>query len=66
MITGLVLYKGEEAIYYPYAYNMLSLFPRGETMPNLSWFPTVSFWSLGYFLLFTILGYVDVSRRNVK
>ena len=66
MITGLVLYKGEESIYYPYAYNMLSLFPRGEKMANLSWFPTVSFWSLGYFLLFTILGYIDISRKNIK
>jgi hypothetical protein len=66
MITGLVLYKGEESIYYTYSYNMLSLLPRGETMPNLSWFPTVSFWSLGYFLLFTILGYIDISKSNVK
>lgn len=66
MITGLVLYKGAESIYYPYSYNMLSLFSKEETMPNLSWFPTVSFWSLGYFLLFTILGYIDISKRNVK
>jgi hypothetical protein len=66
MVTGLNLYKGAESIYFPYAYNMLSLFPKGGLMENLVWFPKVSFYSMGYFLLFSILGYIDVSRKNIK
>ena len=66
MITGLIIFKGDEAIYFPYAYNMMSIFPKDRELAALTWFPTMSFFSMGYFLLFTISGYIDISRKNVK
>ncbi len=65
MITGLVVYRGSEAIYFPYAYNMLSLFPADKDIESMLWFPTVSMYSIGYFLLFTIIGYIDIKRKNI-
>lgn len=68
IVTGLIIYRAPEAIYFPYGYNMLSLFPIAvdNDMGNMLWFPTVSLYSIGYFILFSILGYVDIKRLNIK
>lgn len=61
MIAGMILANGEEALYYPYSYNILSLNPE-----NGQWLPEVCLYSLGYFVLFSVAGFLDVKRRNVK
>ncbi|NVK52782.1 MAG: ABC transporter permease [Flavobacteriaceae bacterium] len=65
IVTGLIVYRAEEAVYFPYAYNMLSLFPIDKDLDSLIWFPTVSIYSLGYFLLFSLIGYIDINRKNI-
>ena len=54
LITGMVVYKGEEAIYFPYAYNMISMISNKSDVSTIGWFPLVSIYSLGYFILFAI------------
>ncbi len=68
IITGLIVYRAEESLYFPYSYNMLSLFPIAvdNDMGNMLWFPTVSLYSIGYFVLFSIIGYFDIKRLNIK
>ena len=66
VMTGMIIYRAEESLYFPYAYNMLSLFPIDKDIETLLWFPTVSFYSLGFFTLFSILGYLDIKRMNIK
>jgi len=66
-ITGLIVFRAEEAIYFPYAYSMLSLFSmRGEDITALVWLPSISIYSLGYFLIFSIIGFLDIRRMNIK
>ncbi len=65
IVTGLIIYRSEESLYFPYGYNMLSLFPIDKDMENLLWFPRVSIYSLLYFSGFSILGYLDIKRKNI-
>ncbi|NER14584.1 ABC transporter permease subunit [Leptobacterium flavescens] len=66
-ITGLIVYQAKESIYYPYAYSMLSLFPLDSKDVNaMVWFPRVALYSIGYFLLFSVLGFLDIRRMNIK
>ena len=65
MITGLVIYRGEESIYFPYAYNMVSLSQVGKNVENILWLPKVSLYSIGYFLLFSVAGYINIYRKNI-
>lgn len=66
VMTGMIIYKAEESLYFPYAYNMLSLFPVDKDITNMYWFPTVSYYSLGYFVLFSTLGFLSIKRMNIK
>lgn len=61
VVTGLIVYKAEEAVYFPYAYNILGLSFKEEVL-----FTKVSLYSIAYFLIFSIIGYLDVRRLNVK
>ncbi len=67
VITGLIIYKAEESLYFPYAYSMTSLFPLSieETSITL-WFPKVAILSLIYFLVFSTLGFFSIKRMNIK
>ena len=66
-ISGLIVYRAEESLYFPYCYNMLSLFSiQGEDVNNMVWIPKVALLSMGYFLLFSLLGYFDIRRMNIK
>lgn len=68
IVTGLIVYRAPEAIYFPYGYNMLSLFPIAvdNDMGNMLWFPTVSLYSVSYFIIFSVIGYFDIKRLNIK
>lgn len=66
VITGLIIFQAKESMYFPYAYSRLSLFSLGEELGNMIWFPKVSIYSIGYFLFFSIFGYLDIGRMNIK
>lgn len=67
VITGLVIYRAEESLYFPYAYNMLSLFPiSNEETSIVLWFPKVSILSIIYFLLFSIFGFLNINKMSIK
>jgi hypothetical protein len=67
VITGLTIYKAEESLYFPYAYNMLSLFSLSNEETSITfWFPKVSILSLGYFIVFSILGFLSIKKMNIK
>jgi len=67
VITGLIIYKAEESLYFPYAYSMTSLFPLSiEEISITLWFPKVSILSVCYFILFSILGFLSIKRMNIK
>ncbi len=62
VITGLIIGNyPNEAVYYPYAYNMITLpFVNGEVEGQFLWV------SLGLFILITTIGYLDIARKNIK
>jgi lantibiotic transport system permease protein len=63
MFTAMMLFelKWEHADKIPYAYPILSVFPRPDTTA------TVSNWSsFAYALLFLVLGYIDFTGKAVK
>lgn len=67
VITGLTIYQAKESLYFPYAYNMLSLFSLSSEETSITlWFPKVSVLSVGYFMVFSILGFLDIRRMNIK
>lgn len=67
IITGLIVYKAEEAVFFPYAFNRLSLFPlNNENVEAMFWFPRVSIISLIYFIIFSTIGFIDISKMNIK
>lgn len=65
VITGLIVAKADEAIYFPYAHSMRSIIKPGN-MENLTWFHEVSTYSVSYFAVFSLLGYIIINRMNVK
>ena len=66
VITGLIVFQAEESVYFPYAYNRLSLFLLASEKGQMAWFPNISLFSLIYFIVFSILGYLDISKINIK
>jgi len=67
VITGLIIYKAKESLYFPYAYNTISLLALRQEESNIElWFPLVSFLSIIYFVTFSILGFLSINRMNVK
>jgi lantibiotic transport system permease protein len=66
VITGLIVYRAKESLYFPYAYNSLSLFPLDNDIKNLVWFPKVSIYSMAYFIVFSMVGFIDINRMDIK
>ena len=62
VITGLVIGNyPNDAVYFPYAYNMITLpYINGEIEGMFLWY------ALGFFTLTTTVGFIDISRKNVK
>ena len=65
VIVGLVASRAPEAIYFPYAYNVL-YFSLGDKMPETFGMSSVTVYSILCFVVSAILGYLDVKRLNVK
>tara|TARA_R110002073_G_scaffold89852_6_gene212483 strand:+ start:3302 stop:4075 length:774 start_codon:yes stop_codon:yes gene_type:complete len=61
VIAGFVIANSpNDAIYYPYAYNTLTRpFVIGEMDATFLWY------SLGFFITITTIGYIDISRKNI-
>ena len=65
VVVGLVASQAPEAIYFPYAYNILSI-SLGEKMPLIAGVSTVTVYSVLCFLITSTLGYLDIKRLNIK
>jgi len=65
VITGIVVFQAEEAIYFPYSYGRLSLFQTAVDT-GFSWFPKTSLFSSLYFSVFSIFGYLNIRKVDVK
>ena len=62
IITGLIIGNyPSDAVYYPYAYNMITMpFVNGEIEGQFLWY------TLGFFILTTTIGFIDISKKNIK
>ncbi len=65
VIIGLIVSRAPEAIYFPYAYNILSVL-QGSNGPQIFGIPTVLVYSIIFFLITSVVGYLDIRRLNVK
>lgn len=65
VITGLIVSQAPESIYFPYAYNVLSLSLGGQ-QPLLLGLSKVTVFSCACFILTAGVGYWDISKRNIK
>lgn len=64
VITGLTVYNAEEAIYFPYSYNLLNI--TNLNPQQLVWVTSISLYSLGFFVAAALMGYLHVRRMNIK
>ncbi|CAM1367250.1 ABC transporter permease [Tenacibaculum xiamenense] len=65
VIIGLIASRAPEAIYFPYAYNILSI-SQGSNGPQTFGVSTVLVYSVVFFLITSVAGYLDIRRLNVK
>lgn len=65
VIVGLIVSRAPESIYFPYAFNILSI-SMGDKMPLTFGISSVTIYSVFCFLLTAILGYLDIKRLNIK
>lgn len=65
VILGLIGAKASEAIYFPYAYNVLSL-AGDERFVDIFGMPRVLVFSTLCFVVVNILGYLNIYRMNIK
>lgn len=65
VIIGLIASQAPESIYFPYSFSILSI-SFGETMPQTFGISSVTVYSICFFIITAILGYIDIKRLNVK
>jgi len=65
VIVGLIAMQAPEAIYFPYAYNALSVY-TGDNVGTTFGISTVLVYSILCFVATSILGYLDIKRLNIK
>jgi hypothetical protein len=65
VIVGLIASRAPEAIYFPYAYNVLN-FSLGDNVPLTFGISSVTVYSILCFIITAILGYLDIKRLNIK
>ncbi|CAL2102720.1 conserved membrane protein of unknown function [Tenacibaculum sp. 190130A14a] len=65
VIVGLIASQAPESIYFPYAYNLLSI-NLGDNGPLTFGYSSVLVYSVFCFVVTCILGYLDVRRLNIK
>ena len=65
VVVGLIISRDPDSIYFPYAYNALSI-AMGDTVPLLYGFSKISIYSVSCFVIVSVLGYLDIRRLNVS
>ncbi|WP_299108310.1 ABC transporter permease [uncultured Tenacibaculum sp.] len=65
VIVGLIASQAPESIYFPYAYNLLSI-NLGDKAPLTFGYSSVLVYSVFCFIVTCILGYFDIRRLNIK
>lgn len=68
VIAGIIVFRTQRVTpYFPYAYNIVNFSSiNPENLENLTWLTKYSYFSILYFLSFSVLGYLNVSRANIK
>ena len=64
VIVGIIVSQAPQAIYFPYAFSVLSV-SLGEKIPETFGMSTVSLFSIICFLVTSILGYLNIKKLNV-
>jgi hypothetical protein len=65
VIVGLIASQAPESIYFPYAFNILSI-TLGDKMPLTFGMSSVIVYSILWFIFSAVLGYLDIKRLNIK
>lgn len=62
LISGLIVFRAPESIYFPYSYGITAFLKLNE-----GWFPEVIGWySILCFLFFALLGCIELTRKNIN
>ena len=64
VVAALLVHKAEEALYFPYAYNLLNLFQADAI--QATWMTKASLLSLLVFVITTVGGSLETSRMDIK
>lgn len=64
IITGLTVYNAEEAVLFPYVYNLLNLYSANPKA--LDWFTEYSLYSFLFFVIAAIFGYFHIKNSDIK
>lgn len=64
IVAALTVHRAEEAIFFPYTYNLLNIFNADPV--NMKWFTKASFLSLVVFSVTLIGSYIHASKTNIK
>jgi hypothetical protein len=64
-ITGVIIAQAPQSIYYPYAFTVLSV-SMGEDMPLIFGISSVTVFSIGCFLVTSVLGFINIKRLNIN
>lgn len=65
VVVGLIVMQVPESIYFPYAYNALSVF-AGDKVGLTFGISTVTVYSVACFVVISILGYINIKNLNIK
>ena len=65
IIAGLMMIPWDKVVYFPYAYSALSFIRNSATATDFKVLKH-EYWSLGYFAVFLMLGYLDFFYRRER
>lgn len=64
-IIGVLIAQVPEAIYFPYSFSVLSV-SGAVTIPLIFGVSSVTVFSISCFVITSVLGYVDIKKRNIS
>ena len=64
-IIGIVVSKTTESIYFPYAFSVLSV-SMGSKIPLIGGLSSVTIYSMLYFIISSVLGFIQIKEMNIK
>ena len=64
VIIGIIISQAPQSIYFPYAFSVLSV-SLGDNTPLVLGISSITFSSMMYFLMTSILGYQNIKKMNV-